>query len=130
MQLGATLYIKNASEAVEFYSEAFGLTLGYHEFHPDGTYLHAELHRDGHQIFAVSESTNEAFVKVMHTLEPQGVHPTMTYGIDFANEDEVRKAYEMLARDGKVILPIGSLPWSACCAEVVDKYGVFWYITI
>lgn len=31
MKLGATLYIKNTTEAVSFYSEAFGLTLGYHE---------------------------------------------------------------------------------------------------
>ncbi len=130
MQLGATLYIKNASEAVKFYSEAFRLTLGYHEYYPDGTFLHAELHRDGHQIFAVSESTNKAFVKVMHALSPKGPHPTMTYGINFDNETEVKKAYDMLAEDGKVMLPIGSLPWSACCAEVVDKYGVYWYITI
>ena len=29
--MGATLYIKNTIEAVAFYTEAFGLTLGYNE---------------------------------------------------------------------------------------------------
>lgn len=130
MILGATLYIKNSFEAVAFYSEAFGLTLGYHEYYPDGTFLHAELHRDGHEIFAVSESSNNAFVKTMLALSPIEPHPTMTYGINFDSEAEVKKAYEALAQDGKVMLPIGSLPWSACCAEVVDKYGVYWYITV
>lgn len=25
---------------------------------------------------------------------------------------------------------LGSLPWSSCCANVVDKFGVFWYISV
>ena len=41
MNLGATLYIKNTIEAVAFYKEAFGMTLGYNEKCTDGTYLHA-----------------------------------------------------------------------------------------
>lgn len=40
MKLGATLYIKNTVEAVEFYKEAFGMTLGYNERFPDGTFMH------------------------------------------------------------------------------------------
>ena len=43
-----TLYIKNTLKAVEFYSKAFGLSLGYNEKHPDGTYMHAELQKDGY----------------------------------------------------------------------------------
>lgn len=41
MKLGATLYIKNTVEAVEFYKEAFGMTLGYNERFLDGTFMHA-----------------------------------------------------------------------------------------
>lgn len=130
MKLGATLYIKNTVEAVEFYKEAFGMTLGYNEKFPDGTFIHAVLLRDGHEVFAVSESQNDAFVKVMLTSSLKESRPTMSYGINFDNEDEVRKAYSMLAEGGKVLFPLGSLPWSSCCAEVIDKYGVYWYITV
>lgn len=130
MKLGATLYIENTIEAVEFYTAAFGVTLGYHEKFPDGTFLHAELHRDGHEIFAVSESRNNNFVDIMLASSLEGSRPTMSYGINFDNENQVKTAYEMLAKDGKVLLPLGSLPWSSCCAEVVDKYGVYWYITV
>lgn len=42
--------------------------------------------------------------------------PTMSYGLNFNSEDEVKNAYEMLVKDGTVLLPLGSLPWSACCA--------------
>lgn len=26
------------------------------------------------------------------------------------------------------MIPLGSLPWSSCCADVVDNYGVNGYI--
>ena len=129
MRLGATVYIENSREAVPFYLEAFGLTLGYHEMHPDGTYLHAALMKGEDEIFCVSESRNEDFVKLMLSLPSEGPHPTMTYGLTLPDEDAVRHAFERLSRGGRVFLSVGRLPWSACCAEVVDKYGVFWYIT-
>jgi PhnB protein len=121
MKLGATLYIKNTAEAVEFYKEAFGMTLGYNEKFPDGTFMHAALLRDGHEIFAVSESQNDAFVNMMLSSSLNESRPTMSYGLNFDSEAEVKKAYSMLAEEGKVLLPLGSLPWSSLCAEVVDK---------
>jgi PhnB protein len=129
MKLGATLYIKNSREAVDFYREAFGLELGYHEMNPDGTYLHAALTRDGNEIFAVSESQNDSFLgRMLQTSLTD--RPTMSYGIDFPNEEELRKAYAMLIEGGTILFPIGALPWCACAADVVDKYGVYWYICI
>ncbi|WP_244648316.1 VOC family protein [Ruminiclostridium herbifermentans] len=91
MKLGATLYIKNTVEAVEFYKEAFGMTLGYNEKYPDGTFMHAVLLKDGNEVFAVSESQNDAFVNVMLTSSLKESRPTMSYGIKFNNEDEVKK---------------------------------------
>lgn len=130
MKLGATLYIKNTVEAVEFYKEAFGMMLGYNVKYPDGTFMHAELLRDGQQVFAVSESQNDAFVQAMLASSLQESRPTMSYGINFDNEDEVSKAFSMLAEGGNVLFELGSLPWSSCCAEVIDKYGVYWYISV
>ncbi len=132
MRLGATLYIHNTVEAVERYSRAFGLTLGYHELFPDGTYLHAALCKDGEEVFAVSESqnNNDAFEQFMLKASLQNARPTMSYGLTLGSADEVRDAFTLLAEDGHVMMPLSSLPWSACCAEVVDKYGVYWYLTV
>ncbi len=130
MKLNATLYIKNTIEAIEFYQEAFGLTLGYNEKFPDGTFLHAVLLKNGEEIFSVSESQNDSFVNVMLASSLNGSRPTMSYGINFESEDQVKKAYSVLVQGGKVLLPLGSLPWSSCCAEVVDTYGVYWYISV
>ncbi len=130
MKLGATLYIKNTVEAIEFYKKAFGMTLGYHEKFPDGTFMHAALLKDGEEVFAVSESRNEAFVNIMLSSSLKESRPTMSYGINFNSDDEVKKAYEMLEKEGTVLLPLGALPWSSCCADVIDKYGVYWYLTV
>ena len=65
MTLGPTLYVQDSRGAVAFYCEAFHMTIGYHAFHPDGTYLHAELERGGCTIFAVSESSDAAILTVV-----------------------------------------------------------------
>lgn len=96
MKLGATLYIKNTIEAVEFYKEAFGMTLGYNEKYSDGTYMHAALLKDGEEIFCVSESKNDPFVDIMLRSTLRESRPTMSYGINFDSEEEVKKAYSML----------------------------------
>ncbi|WP_269140613.1 VOC family protein [Anaerocolumna chitinilytica] len=31
---------------------------------------------------------------------------------------------------GSILIPLGALPWSSCCANVMDKYGIFWYISV
>lgn len=85
MKLGATLYIKNTNEAVVFYQEAFGMTLGYNEKFLDGTYM----------------------LQVANKLSP-----ITSLGINLTTESEVKKAYEFLMREGTAFREIGELPWS------------------
>lgn len=124
MNLGATLYLKGSVEAVEFYRDVFGMALGYHVRYDDGTFLHAELMKDGKSVFAVSESADVGIAEAM--LRSQ--RPTMSYGIDLVSEDELRHAYRLLSDGGKVLRPLGALPWSPCSADVIDRFGVCWYI--
>lgn len=79
MTLGATLYIKNTNEAVVFYQEAFGMTLGYNEKFSDGTYMHAELQKDGKTIFAVSEHNNEKVLPIEKLENYRGVNAVQMY---------------------------------------------------
>jgi len=126
MVLGATLYLINSNDAVSFYMKAFNMTLGYNVKNPDGTFLHAELLKNGDSIFAVSESADQEILKVMLNTQC----PTMSYGINFDNDEELHFAYTMLCDGGHVLRSIGPLPWSPCSADVVDKFGVYWYIFV
>ncbi|MCL2351362.1 MAG: VOC family protein [Firmicutes bacterium] len=132
MRLGATLYVKNSIEAVETYKKAFGLDLGSDAMtpvtYPDGTYLHAPLFRGGREIFDVSEETRND--KLLELLRSSDQRPISSIGINLASEQEVRKAFEILAKDGRIIGPLKSEPWCACCGEVVDKYGVNWFVCL
>jgi PhnB protein len=126
MTLGATLYIQNSISAAEFYCDAFNMTIGYNAKHDNGTYLHAELVKNGISIFAVSESNDISITHAMLT----SIQPTMSLGINLENNEELNHAYKILSKDGHVLRAIGSLPWSPSSADVVDKYGVCWYIYV
>lgn len=130
MRLGMTLYIENTLEAVEFYQKAFGMTLGYNEKFPDGTYMHAELQKDGKSIFAVCETKRGEVAAALHELAGRELFPTTNCGIDFKTEEEVETAYNMLKEEGIVRRPLGPLPWNPYSADVLDKYGVYWYIHV
>lgn len=126
MDLGATLYVKNSVEALDFYLDAFGMELGYNAKNDDGTFLHAELLKGGKSIFAVSENNDEEIVRSMLATE----QPTMSYGINLDDNNELNHAYKILAEGGHVLRELGSLPWSPSSADIVDKYGVCWYIYV
>ena len=126
MNLGATLYVKNGVEAVDFYIKAFRMTLGYNAKKSDGSFLHAELLKGEESIFAVSENTDEEITRSMVASK----RPTMSYGINLDNDDELNLAYKILVEGGHILRELGSLPWSPCSADIVDKYGVCWYIYV
>lgn len=118
MEKGIGIYVKNSVEAVELYIKAFGLELGYHVKNPDGTYFHSELYKDGEGFLSVVESANDNIGE-----------QTVQLGITFADKAEVQRAYTLLSEGGVIKTPIGPLPWSPCAADLVDKFGVWWYIT-
>lgn len=126
MILGATLYLKNSVDAVNFYQKAFNMTLGYNVKNEDGSFLHAELMKDGNCVFAVSDFIDEEIIKAMLSTKK----PTMSYEINFANDKELTSAYSILVDGGRVLRPLGPLPWTPCSADIVDKYGVYWYIYV
>lgn len=126
MTLGATLYVRNSLEAAKFYCDAFNMTIGYSAKNENGTFLHAELEKNGKSVFAVSETTDELFREKVLVAK----QPTMSLGIDLDNNEELYYAYSEVIKDGHILRSIGELPWSPCSADVVDKYGVCWYIYV
>ncbi len=118
MKIGTGLYVKNSMEAVKLYKEVFGLELGYHVKNPDGTYFHSELYKDGQEILSVVEASGDYITENIVQLS-----------VSFENESAVEKAYFLLSEGGTIKTPLGPLPWSPCAADVIDRFGVWWYIT-
>lgn len=129
MEMGLQVYVKGSVAAVALYQKAFGAALGYHVLNDDGTFMHAELEVDGKPILAVSESANDIGWRLLKEYSPS-VYPTMNFGVTLADEGAVKQAYDALSEGGVILLPLGRLPWSDCCANVVDRFGVFWYVSV
>jgi PhnB protein len=129
MRIGFQVYLHGSSAAVDFYQKAFDATLGYNVRNPDGAFMHAELYVDSELLLAVSESNND-IAKEARMSYSATTYPAMNFCVTLKNEQAVRKAYEVLAEDANILYPLGSLPWSTCCANLVDKFGVFWYISV
>ncbi|MBR2403720.1 MAG: hypothetical protein IKB01_13350 [Lachnospiraceae bacterium] len=128
MKCYTQVYVINSIEAVETYCRAFDAKVSFEIKNADKTeYEHCELTVNGEPILAVSETPEFYDVSVIHQMKLQ----TMTFNaFELGSVDAVKNAYNVLSEGGVVVEPIHEVPWSKCCATVIDKYGVCWWIAI
>lgn len=117
--LGVGLYVKGSREAAALYQEAFGAELGYHVLNEDGTFFHSELHVKGEPLCSVVEAK-----------EPVAGYNPVELGYTFDTREALERAFDLLAAGGRVDLPLCELPWSPWAAEVTDRFGVRWFLTL
>ena len=100
------VYVHNSLEAAQTYCKAFGAELTLEMKTPAGDqYEHCVMSVDGEGILALAEARTDYDVEYIHREKLQTMR-------------------------GAVVDPLGSLPWSSCCATVIDRYGVCWWIAI
>lgn len=128
MKCYAQVYVMNSMEAVETYCRAFGAEVTFEVKNDAQTaYEHCELSVNNEGILAVAEASESYDVSVIHRLKWQ----TMTFNaFELGSADAVKKAFDVLREGGVVIDEIHELPWSKCCATVIDRYGVCWWVGI
>lgn len=122
------VYVKNSMEAADTYCRAFGAEITCRIGNSDGTaYEHCELSVNGEGFLAIGEAKNPCDVAFLHKMKWE----TMTFNVfEMGSEEAVCRAFEVLRDGGAVVEPIHALPWSKCCATVIDKYGVCWWISV
>lgn len=90
-------------------------------------YEHCELSVNGEGILAAAEASEPYDVSLIHRLKLQ----TMTFNaFELGSPEAVKHALDVLSDGGVVVEQIHELPWSKCCATVIDKYGVCWWLGI
>ena len=119
--LEGTLLVKSLDEAFSFYKRIFGMKEVFHH-----GYNILELNgKHFYSIFEVPAEEHDLFIKMMFSVS----YRVLNAGIEFQTENEVRNVFKLLSDEGKVINPVEPRPWSACAADVIDKYGVGWFIS-
>ena len=122
------VYVKNSLKAAEMYCEAFGAAISFEILNADRTaYEHCELSVDGEGLLALSEAANPCDINIVHKMKWE----TMTFNVfEMGSEESVDHAFHILRQGGVVLEPIHEVPWSKCCATVIDQFGVCWWIAI
>jgi len=121
-EITGAILVDNISEAKKFYKETFGLTdVSYHGM--DMLELNGKLF---FYMWEVSKKQAEEYRNFMFTQSDKLI---IYATIEFETAEEVRNVYTIVAKEGKVKRPISVQPWSAGSADVMDKYGVNWYIS-
>lgn len=120
-------YVIRSDEAVALYQKAFGATLIASYPNSDGTFFHAELDIQG-EILAVSERNSEYAIKGDETITGNAMQFCFHYGE--GNDDMVRKAYEVLRKDAKILMPLAPCEWSSLMTDLIDKYGIRWCLFV
>lgn len=49
---------------------------------------------------------------------------------EMCTEEAVYNAFQVLSEEGVIIEVIHEVPWSKCCATIIDKYSACWWISI
>ncbi len=122
------VYVKNSIEAAKTYCKAFGVEITLEIKNSSGTaYEHCVLSYNGEGFLAIGEAKNPYDVDVIHKMRWE----TMTFNVfEMGTEERVRCAFDVLRDGGVVIEEIHEVPWNKCCATVIDRYGVCWWIAI
>ena len=82
---------------------------------------------NGEGFLALAEASNPCDIDIVH----KNKWETMTFNVfEMGTEEAVYNAFEVLSNGGVIIESIHELPWSSCCATVIDKFGVCWWISI
>lgn len=126
MKISSQVYVRGSIEAVQMYCKAFGAEVSFEVKDESGcAYAHCELSKNGQLFMAVSEAPDNC------DTGKKSKWQTMAFNVyDMGSEEAVRNAYGTLRDGGTVIDPIGPCPWNPCCSNLIDKFGVFWWIAI
>ncbi|RAN78534.1 VOC family protein [Bacillus sp. SRB_331] len=116
-----------AEEAMNFYTSLFNQSeivsiSRYDENGPgkDGTVIHATFTLNGQEFMCI-----DSYVKHDFTFTP-----AMSLYVTCDTEEEIETVFNKLAQDGKVLMPLGSYPFSKKFGWLNDKYGVSWQLTL
>jgi len=120
--LEGTLFVVNVEETFEFYKKALGME-------PVPHHGYDILSLNGKHFYNIFEAPVEDHKMLVQTTF-QSRH-RLQAGVELSDEADVRNAVDILTADGgKILDPPRPLPWSQCAADVIDKYGVKWFISL
>ena len=126
-RISSHIYVEGALEAVKLYKEAFCLDdRGTPWLDDDGVLVYQELAKNDELFISISENKHlfAEFIKDY----PVGVRPTMLFIVYFENEEDLRRAFGLLYKEGNPCT--GVKPEGDIICAFIDKFGVYWHFQV
>ena len=121
------IYVAGALEAVKLYKEAFGLEdRGAPWLDDDGVLVYQELGRNDELFISVSE--NKHLFPELKKESPDDASPEMLFIVYFENEDDLRRAFGLLYKEGNPCT--GVKPEGDIICAFIDTFGVYWHFQV
>jgi uncharacterized glyoxalase superfamily protein PhnB len=125
-KIGNHVYVKGGAQAVELYKEAFRLEeQGKPWLDDEGLIIHHQLLRNGEPFLSISENKHlpDGFIKHYSA----DVCPAMLFCVYFRNEDDFRRTFELLSKEGNSCTGAKVEGEDTIC-DLIDKFGIFWHL--
>lgn len=121
--------IDHASDAIEFYKEVFEA-----EVQGEITMLNKIPGADeskhqgkiGHCSLKISDSV--IFINDIVEEHPLTEGDRIQFVLELETTEKLEKAFELLSKEGKIVLELQEVFWGALFGTVKDKFGVTWQI--
>ena len=128
-KIGPHVYVKGSTKAVKLYKEAFRLEdKGTPVFDADGhIYYHLLVRNDEFFIGVSEEKYLQAALKKENCND---VRPVMSFTVAFENEEDLRKAFDLLYEDGNSCTGLIAEPGADIYCDMIDKFGVNWCLFV
>jgi uncharacterized glyoxalase superfamily protein PhnB len=104
-------------EAFNLYQEAFNAVKTAESIPPDGRDIHISMEINGFPFFIGPGGQDK---------ERDGLKLGIVCELHYDKEDDLRRAYAVLAREGRSCSLEGPFPWATLLALVTDKFGIGW----
>lgn len=119
----------NCREAMTFYQSCFGGELTFQTFGESPMAAQCPTGKEGHIIH--SSLTGDNFLFMATDMTPPGGYKSgseVSLAINFDEESDIRKVYELLSQQGKVIDDLKASFWDSLFAVVQDRFGKVWML--
>jgi uncharacterized glyoxalase superfamily protein PhnB len=128
-KIGIHVYAKDGLEAVKTYKKAFELEEeGKAWLDDDGVLIHQNLLLNGELFLSVTDEKH--LDDVMKKAYTEGVKPIMMNTLYFRDEDDLRRAYEILYKEGNPFTGLREEGHSVISCDIIDKFGVLWHLCV
>ena len=115
----------NAEEAMKFYTSLFKQShiisitrYGKKEAGPEGTVQQAIFSLKKQEFMCIDSSAKQGF----------SFTPAMSLFVNCDKEEEIDELFKKLSTGGKILMPLGSYPFSKKYGWITDKFGVSWQL--